>query len=366
MNNPFQYGRPVDPKEFIEIDVHLLLTIVGRIINRESTAIISEPRFGKTSLLNYLCSNKITKGINLIQKEWTLIFRYIDTHLLLSDSVSQQVFWYYALNPIEKYLKQNPNSPLNTAFRECEKRAFNSFSVQDLIEQMQEYKIRLILMIDEFDAFLVHKNLGNGDFFGTLRSLATQTESLVLVITSRLDLSDLNRQTQKVHYTGSPYFNHFIQIVLPPFSTKAANSLLSRAGDRFSNAEKEYLTQISGMHPYFLQMVAHCLWDAYELNINEPVDRLNYVWKQACDQSPIILNNTWDYWSIRVKQTFTIIALNDMPRLIGKDTFDTAALMETLNNCDQELRFLENRGFILKKENKLLVLKLQHSGLLIA
>ena len=54
MLNPFFCGNPVPPDQFIgrRREVH---RIAGRIANRgQSTAIVGEPRSGKTSLLLYL------------------------------------------------------------------------------------------------------------------------------------------------------------------------------------------------------------------------------------------------------------------------------------------------------------------------
>jgi tRNA U34 5-carboxymethylaminomethyl modifying GTPase MnmE/TrmE len=54
MINPFFHGNPVSPNQFIDRDRELRY-VTSRIINYgQSTAIVGEPRIGKTSLLHYL------------------------------------------------------------------------------------------------------------------------------------------------------------------------------------------------------------------------------------------------------------------------------------------------------------------------
>jgi len=66
MSNPFFYGDPIPPKLFVGRDRELR-RIINRIITGQSTAIIGEPRSGKTSLLLYLA-------------EPTLCQTHYDTH----------------------------------------------------------------------------------------------------------------------------------------------------------------------------------------------------------------------------------------------------------------------------------------------
>lgn len=54
MPNPFFYGNPVSPDQFIGRRREVR-RITGRIVNQgQSTAVVGEPRSGKTSLFLYL------------------------------------------------------------------------------------------------------------------------------------------------------------------------------------------------------------------------------------------------------------------------------------------------------------------------
>ncbi|MDM8530807.1 hypothetical protein QUF63_06520 [Anaerolineales bacterium HSG25] len=79
--NPFFHGNPVAPKDFIN-HKRPIRRIVGRIINQgQSSALIGEPRTGKSSLLRYLKSAETheklySQHVHVDQ----LIFSELDMH----------------------------------------------------------------------------------------------------------------------------------------------------------------------------------------------------------------------------------------------------------------------------------------------
>lgn len=349
MLNPFQYGDAVPPAEFIEPSDSILQDIVGKIIDHgQSTAIVGEPRFGKTSLLSYLKSNKVLAGIRWLDEQWEHVFRFIDAHMFMARDVSQAKFWRYAVAPIPKYAEQPKYQALMRPYRDCESEEFDVINVEDLLTTMEECKLRLVLLIDEFDDLLAHPVLGTGEFFGHLRSFATRKDSLALVITSRKDVGELNEETKNTHKSGSPYFNYFNQVTLGPFTEEATTRLFDRAKGRFSDSERQTLVHFAGRHPYFLQVAAHTLWESCKDPKKKMPGRMMDVWSRLCEQCSMVLDDTWGHWNLETRQIFTIIALDDMPRFLGTSlgAFDLKALRESLNGCPNELRFLLTRGFV--------------------
>jgi hypothetical protein len=344
-NNPFQIGGPVAPEDYIMPDKATVERVKRNISNHIATAIVSDPRLGKTSLLRYLLSPSALRDINSFGREWKHFVQFIDVHRLLDSNKDR--FWRSALMGFGKYIENAKQSDVWTAFKICQESNYDDFDLENLFTIMAENGMRLVLLIDEFDALLRHPFLGSNAFWGNLRSLVTNCDGIGVVITSRLSVNDLNLQTQSVHSaTGSPYFNHFNEIVLGLFSREAANSLLDRAGSQFTPIDKKFLLSIAGYHPYFLQLAAHTLWELHQSN---PYNRqINYstVWDTLRRQAPIALSNTWEYWPLRTKQVAAIIALEDMPRSLGYN-FDTLALKEDLQVYKQELEFLESRGYII-------------------
>ena len=95
MNNPFNFGSPVSPQGLYGRRYELR-RIAGRIMQHgQSSAIIGEPRTGKTSLLNYLVSS--AGGEKLFgDVRNRIFFRYLDAQTF-GESFSPAMFWKHAL-----------------------------------------------------------------------------------------------------------------------------------------------------------------------------------------------------------------------------------------------------------------------------
>jgi hypothetical protein len=348
--NPFEYGNPVSPANFIIPNQEIMDAIVKRLTSGGNTAIVSEPRFGKTSLLQYLKSKAITGSVNppAASNSWRRIFHYIDIHLVFGDkTTTQEQFWKYALSPIKSFVRKYPDSEIAREYQCCIDEQFSIFALENFFDSLVLYKVRLVLLIDEFDDLLSHPELGKEGFFGGLRSLSTLKESLELVIATRLSVSELNQQEQFLHnHSGSPYFNHFHQEFLGPFSPQAAQKLLERGADRFSKADRAFLEAITGRHPYFMQVAAYALWEIHENPLAE--SRVEYVARQLYLAAEPALQDTWQHWPAPVRKALIVVALDEMPRLFNKRGYDSSALSQSLERYPSELRRLEQGGFIAK------------------
>ena len=77
----------------------------------------------------------------------------------------------------------------------------------------------------------------------------------MLIIAARQSTDTLNSSTQEYSRTGSPYFNFMEEITVSTFTDKDVEQLLAKAS--FSEKEQQYLADLSGGHPYILQVAAH-------------------------------------------------------------------------------------------------------------
>ena len=81
MSNPFFHGNPVAADQFLDRRRELR-RIVGRILNQgQSTAIVGEPRTGKTSILEYLVAPETQAELYGVDAE-RLLFAYLDAQTL--------------------------------------------------------------------------------------------------------------------------------------------------------------------------------------------------------------------------------------------------------------------------------------------
>ena len=349
-DNPFLTGNPVPAQDFINRRRELR-RVTGRIRRYgQSSAITGEPRSGKTSLLHYLMDEKRCS-------EWCegadarLFFRYLDVDTL-GDDFSQADFWQRALEPLAAALDDVPQN-VSAAFDICHANGYTTYTLEKLLARMSQARLRLVLLIDEFDRLLGHASLNNAEFYGSLRSLVTRSGgALALVLASRSTVSALNAATQEFSRTGSPYFNFLEEIPVRPFSKKSAEKLLNKAGERFTQEERSEILRYADGHPYYLQVAASTLWEVCnDLESEEmPVEknRWGLAYQGFYQKVAPTIEDTWNLWSPATRKILAILVLDEIPTLLGERRFNLENLRSQLSAHKGELGSLEYRGFIRK------------------
>ncbi len=350
--NPFYYGNPVSPEHFLGRQKELR-RIVSRMLGCQSTAIIGEPRSGKTSLLLYLVAPENRKALYGEQNE-KQFFSFLDI-LTLGEQVDQAKFWELALHPLhEKIILPNPDSQLAGLYQACRDNGFHSQVLEYFLRQAEKDGYRLVLLLDEFDMLLNHPLLNSMKFFGSLRSLASRIRALSVVAASRQPLTKLNAATQEFNRTGSPVFNFLGEYTLGAWSEKTIDKLLERAGKRFSVEDKRFIKHAAGAHPYLLQAAAAALWEIYEDGEEEePAQRLEQAGQQLYDVAGQMLGDTWRIWSPQIRLAMSAVALAQTPDLLEERKFRDEVLAGDMRNFGPELRILVKQGFVEKAENSL-------------
>lgn len=340
INNPFLYSNPVSSENFIGRKRELR-KIVGRIINAgQSTSITGPFRCGKTSVLQYLMDSKQQQSL-YGDKASILIFSYLDI-ATLSNQCDQAQFWTSALYTLKEH------SLLKNIYKKYEEENFSNYALEKLIIQIKQANLRLILMLDGFDALLHHKVLNNTEFFGGLRTLTTLSRgALALIITGNTSLSQLNLQTQHFNRTGSPYFNFMDEVILGALPEDDIDKLLQLDDDHFTTDDRIFIKQIAGGNPYLLQLTASILFDSYEEKNEQTIEeRHRNVGTELYKTIKEKLNMTWNSWKENMKQVFLSIALVQL----GKDNrykyVDIESLNREIKNFKTELENLERYGFI--------------------
>ena len=344
MSNPFFYGNPVSPDQFID-RWREVRRITGRIVNQgQSTAVIGEPRSGKTSLLEYLAAPQRQAVLYGSDGE-RLLFSFIDNEIL-GGQFTQAQFWQLALRPLyERVIVPSPNSLLAQGYQVCQENAFGAFVLERLLAQMRTANWRLVLLLDEFDALLYHPILNSAEFFGSLRGSASRSGgALALVIASRQSLTSLNEATQQFSRSSSPYFNFLSEISLGSWPIHAVAELLERAVDRFEPDDRVFITGAAGAHPYLLQIAAYEMWAAHDEEESDPVQRRQQVGQRLFDEAMPTLSDIWRLWSPVMRMAFTAIALPQLT--LTKRQFQEERLLSDIRDFGSELQILKKRGFI--------------------
>jgi len=345
MSNPFFYGDPVPPGQFIDRKRELR-RIARRILNQgQSNAIVGEPRSGKTSLLLYLSAPETREEL-YGEKDKQLVFSYLDAQTL-GGKVSQAQFWQMALQPFyAQAIETNPNSPLAQAYAICAKDKFSAFVLERLFVQMSQSGWQLVLELDEFDALLHHPILNSAEFFGSLRGLVSRLRAVALILASRQSLAALNKNTSEFSLAGSPYFNFLDEITLGPLPDRDVAELLRLAQDRFNTDDRRFILGAAGGHPYFVQAAASELWDAYDEIENDADKRRLLAGRNLYSKAELVLGDTWRLWSPAMSKAFTAVALDYLPNLLPAREVYVSRLTRDLRDLESELRSLEKQGYV--------------------
>lgn len=341
MNNPFYHGNPVPQSRFLGRRGELR-RISGRICNYgQSSALVGDPRVGKSSVLKYLESQQQNREF-FSQFSGALYFSYLDAQTFDSTMTLSQ-FWEDALRPLEN-ASDFPEvlHTYHTALQE----KFDTFTLERLLNALRISNVRLVLLLDEFDLILHHPILNSSSFYGGLRSLSSRSEALSLMIAARQSLDVLNQATQQFSRTGSPFFNFMDEVLLGPFTDKDSESLLKQAGTRFKPEEREWVYLMAGGHPYLIQVAASALWEVYEDGERDMTRRQKRVADVLYREAAKTIQSTWNLWSPALKLAFTVVALDEMPNLMDKRSFDITGMLRKLEDYEPELRHLEQHGYI--------------------
>lgn len=348
--NPFVCGNKVSSDNFFDRR-QPLNRVKGRLLSGgQSTAIIGEPRTGKTSLLCYLAAPEKRTELYGLGGE-RLLFQYMDMQML-SGHFTPFDFWVQALTPIRtEEISKNSDSLLNRQYTLCCDNHFGTFTLETLFRLLKQMDWRLVLLLDEFDTLISHPILNSAEFFGGLRSLASRSDgALALVVGSRLPVSQLNTRTQEFNPTGSPYFNIFSEIILGSFPDRDVSALLDRAGDRFTLWDKRAIRGVAGGHPFLLQAAASAMWEAHEEGITDLIERRLAMANSLYRENKDFFANTWQVWASTTRKAFTAVALTHTAHMLPGREFLTDSFIEDMCDFGPELTDLTNAGLLIRDE----------------
>ena len=275
-----------------------------------------------------------------------LFFSYVDS-MVLGRQFTIAEFWKFVLSPIEEAMG-NAITPLSDAYRSCIQQDCHSLILERFFDELFLSGKKLVLLIDEFDAFLENEIYNQTEFYGGLRSLASRSQGFAIIIASRLSLRKLNSETRQLNRIGSPYFNFLDEIPLRPFSKERVDQILGLSG-HFSADDRKFIHDLAGGHPYFVQALASELWEIYEdRNIGDPIERRTLATEEFYAIANATLEDIWRLWTPQMQKAFITIVLDEMPRTLGdlNIEFYIRDLLKKLPTYVPELKELKRRGFI--------------------
>lgn len=256
--NPFFYGRPVHPSNFIGREEEIE-TIMNHLASpeRDAIALYGERRIGKTSLLHYLAAPITGRSWDLSPEQYGFI--YLDCQGFSPFSLD------HCLRSLLSLIKrQMANWDIKIDIRNLEEKA--SISATDLVILLGDIVRKdreIVLFLDEFDYIVGKTDPATPDPLSVLRALVN-SQCVTLVVASCEPIATL---TQNMHFEGPPFHNIFFSLRLGPFSEKEANQLIDKALQNtdviFNEDDRKSVYEISRGHPYWLQNTCHKLFKWY-------------------------------------------------------------------------------------------------------
>lgn len=343
----FLYGNPVPPDQFVGRRSELRRIASRLAYHGQSTAVLGEPRSGKTSLLAFLAA---PAGRAMVKSDGSahLVFSYLDAHAL-PNPVHYADFWARALSPLSSHVDPD-------VLAVCSRAAFEPRVIQEqLFEHMRATNVRLVLVVDELDDLVRRRVADPISFFGALRSLGSLAAgALAIVAASRMPLKDLEAEVQRRGYTGSPPFNFMTPQTLGPLAEEEVEIILDRGRARFSAEDRRYVREVAGGHPYLVQAAAGLLWHAYDDEHADPRERRAAVGASLRECSASILRDIWEEWPAALRLMFASATIEHIDALSGafglgrsneRGTSDPLADAIALHD---ELADLNRRGFVIE------------------
>lgn len=245
------FGR----KEFID-------EILSLLEHGQPCSIVAERRVGKTSLLLYISHKSFRKALESIMGNILVVYLDFQGH----QDLTIETFWRVLIREAETQARlQN----LPGAISELLKGLINTDGIdiahiKEFINACEEYGYRILLLFDEFE-YVADCNSLDLAFFGGLRSLIASNLPVLCVTASRKTLSEIDKFALGSSFVSSPFFNVFTTLRLGAFEKSDVewmiSVLLSNNYIKFHQDDQDFIYDISGYHPFFMQMACYYLYE---------------------------------------------------------------------------------------------------------
>ena len=341
VDNPFTYGNPIsDPRRFFGRRREVQ-QIFSRLRNTEfeSSSIIGDRRIGKTSMLNYLANAETRAAYGLDAPAQSFV--YVDLQMVEVNMTPAQL-WIWLL---KKLAAECSNDDTRALVMRESVRTLDAFGLDELFQELDRKGQGVVFLLDEFENITRNEHFGPDFYFG-LRSLAIH-HKLALVTSSRRELIDLCHSAE---IRSSPFFNIFANVPMSLFSESDAHELitatLAPTGIRFSQSEIQYVLNVAGLHPLFLQIACHFLYEAHLMEWDEAT-RLASVSQEFAKEARPHLASAWRNSIEREKITLTALALLEHESAQHRRYFRVEELKDIYATSDLTLSQLKRRGLVI-------------------
>jgi hypothetical protein len=245
--NPFIFGNAVPADLFVERKSALdtIASRVGNFYSLQSISLVANRRMGKTSLLNYIWK----KPGQVFPPDHSYITIYMDAMDARTQSISG--FMRILRKSIEKQLGSPPWAESDdgnlTVFSEA---------IQEIAEEDEK---RIVLLLDEFESVMAYQELDI--LLETLRASGAQSRIGMIVSTAHL-LSELEAAGKLSSLFYNIFQTHFLGRFTEAEYTDLVKRAFARSGETTTEEEIRLIGELSGRHPFLVQLAGSLVWKA--------------------------------------------------------------------------------------------------------
>jgi transcriptional regulator with XRE-family HTH domain len=282
--NPFIYGDPVPPEKFYGRQA-ARLDVKNRIgaVTSQSINIVGFRRIGKTSLLRYI-QGRPTEFIAAERKPMIVSLDLQDRGRFSSPAGVVEGLRRGIMREQqgrEPWSQDNNDDP---------------WAVQDGLEALRDSGVRLIVMLDEFEAIASGKFHRWGEDW---RSKASTQGLFSLVVASKRPISEIYASLELT----SPFGNIFSTTILGGLEQDAWQRMVRDgfAGSKVSEEIIHLIDELAGGFPLYVQMAAALLWQelgdimhAEEAFRMQAEPRLRRLWQSLSEAEQGVLQQLGD------------------------------------------------------------------------
>jgi hypothetical protein len=263
--NPFISRMPVRGKFFFG-RANLIKKIFQCVEKGQSVSLVGEQRSGKTSILLRL--RDVKEQYLAPPEQHALIF--LDFSGL--DYHNERDIWLTLLTALSQELNHaSLELPLTQAIEQLKSGKPIPLTLQTFFRSLAQ-EVRTTFLFDEFDVIADKNRPVDSDFCKHLRTLVNDPEThIVYVIATRQQLDEVENCLYGTDGPPhSPLFNIFKKLPVPVFYKKDAEQMVkylledagvNRQAIRTFWSQSDFLFQMSGFHPFFLQVVCYHLFE---------------------------------------------------------------------------------------------------------
>ncbi len=270
----FYFGRPRETREVVRL-----------VAGSQNCSLVGPVKSGKTSLLLHLARPSALAGHGLSPAQHAAV------HLSFEGlgTISAEQFFHLMVQE----LARQTTGKITVVWPHIKARDALSFlELEEILEQIEVAGERLVFLLDEVE--LAARNPAfDLNFFSALRHLAAHP-GVCFVTATECRLHEIEIAGREV---GSPFADLFSIVHLrgldPELAWRHVCALAEESGVDLS-AERDFLLELAGGWPYYLQVVAYEVFECKSGQIPLTEEQRWYIRSRAREQLEPVLTLLWE------------------------------------------------------------------------